>query len=45
MDRLSESLSTPRVGWVKSFEPIEKLSKTSAKSSARMTFDSGFGKL
>ena len=31
----SESLSTPRTSWVRSFEPMEKPSKISANSFAR----------
>jgi len=35
----SESRSTPSVSWVRSFEPIEKPSNTSANSSAIRMFD------
>jgi hypothetical protein len=30
---------TPSVSWIKSFEPIEKPSKRSAKAAARMAFE------
>jgi len=35
----TESLSRPRVSCVRSFEPMEKPSKISAKSSAKITFE------
>jgi hypothetical protein len=38
-DSSPESRSTPSVSWVRSFEPMEKPSKRSANSSARMTLD------